>query len=120
MSGEIEFERRDDLAILTLRNEKKKNALDPTMLDALVARLGELPGMGVRAVVLTGGGEWFSSGYDIAALPTCRTDGEPDGRGAGGDHRRATAGDRGAQRPGHRRRLRAGGDLRSARGRTAR
>jgi enoyl-CoA hydratase len=70
MSGEIEFERRDDLAILTLRNEKKRNALDPAMLDALVARLGALPAADVRAVVLTAAGDWFSSGYDIAALPT--------------------------------------------------
>ena len=70
MSGDIAFERRDDIAILTLHNEQKKNALDPTMLDGLVARLGELPSLGVRAVVLTGGGDWFSSGFDIAALPT--------------------------------------------------
>ena len=69
MSGEIEVEQREEIAILTLRNEKKKNALDPPMLDALVARLAELPAAGVRAVVLTGAGDWFSSGYDIAALP---------------------------------------------------
>ena len=69
MSGEIACERRDDIAVLTLHNEKKKNALDPVMLDGLVARLGELPSEGARAVVLTGSGDWFSSGYDIAALP---------------------------------------------------
>ena len=70
MSGTIGIERRDELAVVTLQNEKKKNALDPAMLDALVAALGQFPSQGVRAVVLTGAGDVFSSGYDISALPT--------------------------------------------------
>ena len=70
MSGAIDIERRDAIAIVTLKNEKKKNALDPTMLDALVAALARFPSEGVRAVVLTGAGDVFSSGYDISALPT--------------------------------------------------
>jgi enoyl-CoA hydratase len=70
MSGAIELERRDELAVVTLKNEKKRNALDPAMLDALVAALAEFPGEGVRAVVLTGAGDFFSSGYDISALPS--------------------------------------------------
>jgi len=70
MSGAIDIERRDAIAIVTLKNEKKKNALDPAMLDALCAALGRFPGEGVRAVVLTGAGDLFSSGYDISALPT--------------------------------------------------
>lgn len=70
MSGAIDVERRDELAVVTLRNEKKKNALDPTMLDALVAALARFPSEGVRAVVLTGAGDVFSSGYDISALPS--------------------------------------------------
>lgn len=69
MSGSIDIERNDSVGILTLRNETKKNALDPAMLDALVAALARLPGEGVRAVVLTGAGDIFSSGYDISALP---------------------------------------------------
>jgi enoyl-CoA hydratase/carnithine racemase len=68
-SGSLDVERRDNVAVLTLRNETKKNALDPTMLDALVAALAGLPDEGVRAVVLTGAGDIFSSGYDISALP---------------------------------------------------
>ena len=67
--GAIEIERRETLAIVTLRNERKKNALDPAMLDALTAAMAQLPGEGVRAVVLTGAGDVFSSGYDISALP---------------------------------------------------
>jgi enoyl-CoA hydratase/carnithine racemase len=69
MSGAIAIERRDELAVVTLQNEKKKNALDPAMLDALCAALQRFPEEGVRAVVLTGGGDFFSSGYDISALP---------------------------------------------------
>ncbi|HEX6836506.1 MAG TPA: enoyl-CoA hydratase/isomerase family protein, partial [Polyangia bacterium] len=41
----------------------------PPMLEALCAALARLPGEGVRAVVLTGAGDVFSSGYDISALP---------------------------------------------------
>ncbi len=70
MSGTIEIERRDAIAIVTLTNERKKNALDPAMLDALGAAMARLPGEGVRAVVLTGAGDVFSSGYDISALPS--------------------------------------------------
>ncbi|HEX8951994.1 MAG TPA: enoyl-CoA hydratase/isomerase family protein [Polyangia bacterium] len=69
MSGAVEVEARGAVAVVTLRNERKKNALDPPMLDALCAALARLPGEGVRAVVLTGGGDVFSSGYDLSALP---------------------------------------------------
>ncbi|HEY2744361.1 MAG TPA: enoyl-CoA hydratase/isomerase family protein, partial [Polyangia bacterium] len=70
MSGSIEVERRNVIAIVTLTNERKKNALDPAMLDALCAALARLPGEGARAVVLTGAGDVFSSGYDLGALPS--------------------------------------------------
>ena len=70
MSGAVDVERRGAIAIVTLRNDKKKNALDPPMLDALCAALARLPGEGARAVVLTGAGDVFSSGYDITALPS--------------------------------------------------
>jgi len=70
MSGAVEIEQRGAIAIVTLVNDKKKNALDPPMLDALCAALARLPGESARAVVLTGAGDVFSSGYDISALPT--------------------------------------------------
>ncbi len=69
MSGVVDVETRGAIAVLTLRNERKKNALDPAMLDALCGALARLPGEGVRAAVLTGAGDVFSSGYDIRALP---------------------------------------------------
>jgi enoyl-CoA hydratase/carnithine racemase len=70
MSGELLVERRDAVAVLTLSNPAKRNALDPPLLDALVAALARLPDEGARAAVLTGEGSLaFSSGYDITALP---------------------------------------------------
>jgi enoyl-CoA hydratase/carnithine racemase len=69
MPGQIAVEKRDTIAIITLDNSARRNALDPPMLTALVAALAELPAEGARAVVLTGAGELFSSGYDIRALP---------------------------------------------------
>lgn len=71
MSGTLLVETRGAVAILTLSNPDKRNALDPPMLDALGAALARLPGEGVRAVVLTGAGDRaFSSGYDLSALPS--------------------------------------------------
>jgi methylmalonyl-CoA decarboxylase len=68
--SELKVERRDEIAILTLSNPQKRNALDPHLLDALCAALSRLPSEGVRAVVLTGEGDKaFSAGYDITALP---------------------------------------------------
>jgi enoyl-CoA hydratase/carnithine racemase len=52
-----------------LHNPPRRNALDPPLLEALVEALGTLPQKGVRALVLTGEGDVFSSGYDIRALP---------------------------------------------------
>lgn len=87
MSGTVEVERRDRVAVITLANPKKKNALDPPMLDALGAALAALPAEGARAVVLTGAGDVFSSGYDLAALPAGAA--APGPSGAAGDAARS-------------------------------
>lgn len=68
--GAVDIEVQGAIAVITLQNERKKNALDPPMLDALCAALARLPDEGARAVVLTGAGDVFSSGYDLSALPT--------------------------------------------------
>lgn len=68
--------RRDPapIALLTLSNPGKRNALDPPLLLALAQTIDDLPARGVRAAVLTGAGEQvFCAGYDIEALPD-----EPD------------------------------------------
>lgn len=63
------------MALLTLSNPGKRNALDPAILDALTEAFAALaqPSAGVGAVVVTGSGPLFSAGYDVSALPD-----EPD------------------------------------------
>lgn len=58
------------LAVVTIANPAKRNALDPELLFALARTLDELAGRREpRAVVLRGAGEkLFSSGYDIGAI----------------------------------------------------
>ncbi len=68
--SELRIEVVQSVAVLTLSNPAKRNALDPNLLDALCTQLAQLPREGVRAVVLTGEGDQaFSSGYDLSALP---------------------------------------------------
>lgn len=64
-----------EVALLTLSNPGKRNALDPGMLAALVSAFAELADASseVGAVVLTSSGPLFSAGYDVSALPD-----EPD------------------------------------------
>lgn len=69
MSGSVIVEERGPVALLTLSNPHKRNALDPPLLQALVDAVVSLPRKGVRAAVLTGKESFFSSGYDITALP---------------------------------------------------
>jgi enoyl-CoA hydratase/carnithine racemase len=69
MSGALIIEERGPVALITLSNAQKRNALDPPMLEALVEAITRLPEKGVRAAVLTGKETYFSSGYDISALP---------------------------------------------------
>jgi enoyl-CoA hydratase/carnithine racemase len=65
----IAVERRDGLAILTIRNPSKRNALDPDLLQELARTLDRLAPTDVRAAVLRGDGtKMFSSGYDIGAI----------------------------------------------------
>lgn len=62
-------ERRGEVAVLSISNPSKRNALHPDILFGLEAALGRLAGEGVRAVVLRGEGHAiFSSGYDIGAI----------------------------------------------------
>lgn len=62
------------IAVLTLDNPGKRNALAPALLDELQRHLSALLRAGTRAAVLTGHGDAaFSAGYDLDALPE-----EPD------------------------------------------
>lgn len=66
----IRVTRDGALAVVTITNPAKRNALDPTLLFELARTLDELGRGGeTRAVVLRGDGEkLFSSGYDIGAI----------------------------------------------------
>lgn len=67
------------VARLTISNPERRNALDHEILEALAKVLPELDrGIEVRCVVITGAGEIFSAGYDIADIPdeTFATDAE--------------------------------------------
>jgi enoyl-CoA hydratase/carnithine racemase len=58
------------VARLTISNPERRNALDHEILDALAKVLPELDrGIEVRCVVITGAGDVFSAGYDIAGIP---------------------------------------------------
>jgi len=61
-------ERTGDVAVVRLNRPDKKNAIDRAMVDALHGVLGDLETGEARVVVLTGAGETFASGADIAEL----------------------------------------------------
>lgn len=62
------------VALLTLNDVARKNAMSPELGDLLQARVGELLGRAdVRAVVLTGAGGAFSAGGDLAMLERLRS-----------------------------------------------
>ena len=57
----------DGVLRLTISNPAKRNALDHAILDGIAAALAAL-GDGTRAILLTGAGGMFSSGYDLGDL----------------------------------------------------
>jgi enoyl-CoA hydratase/carnithine racemase len=71
MPPELRSEREGDVAVLTLSNPSKRNALDPALCRILAAELGRLGERGARAIVLTGvaEGKAFCAGFDLEALP---------------------------------------------------
>jgi enoyl-CoA hydratase/carnithine racemase len=59
------------VARLTLNRPDSRNALDHELLDGIAAAMPDLDrGIDVRCVVITGAGNAFSAGYDIAAIPS--------------------------------------------------
>jgi enoyl-CoA hydratase/carnithine racemase len=59
------------VARLTLNRPTSRNALDHELLDGLAAAMPELDrGIERRCVLITGAGQAFSAGYDIADIPT--------------------------------------------------
>jgi enoyl-CoA hydratase/carnithine racemase len=58
------------VARLTISNPERRNALDHEILEGLARAMPGLDrGIEVRCVVITGAGDVFSAGYDIAGIP---------------------------------------------------
>jgi enoyl-CoA hydratase/carnithine racemase len=68
MSGELRVERREGLTRLTLDRPGKANALDATLVEALIAALDAAAGDGTRLVVLDGEGRHFCAGFDFGGF----------------------------------------------------
>ncbi len=54
------------VAVLTLNRPQRLNAAPPQMFDEIRAALQQLPGLGARALLITGEGRAFCSGADLA------------------------------------------------------
>jgi 2-(1,2-epoxy-1,2-dihydrophenyl)acetyl-CoA isomerase len=66
------------VAVLTLNRPQRLNAAPPQMFDEIRAALQQLPGLGARALLITGEGRAFCSGADLAG----RGEAPSGGRGA--------------------------------------
>lgn len=63
------------IARITLERPAQRNALVPTLIDGLVATLDRLEAdAGLRCIVLTGSGQAFCAGYDLACLTSPGTE----------------------------------------------
>lgn len=71
-NGILLEEEKDHIGLLTINRPEKRNALSPELLATLHLILSRwAQNDAIRAVVITGGvGRVFSSGYDVAAIPT--------------------------------------------------
>jgi (methylthio)acryloyl-CoA hydratase len=63
--SELWVETRDQVVVLRINRPQKRNAINDTLMERLGAFF-QGPPAGIRAVVLTGAGENFSSGLDLA------------------------------------------------------
>jgi enoyl-CoA hydratase len=76
----LHVERRDAVAVLTLDDPERRNALTTDLVDAIVSAIAECEADdGVGAVVVTGAPPAFCSGADVSALGAM---GAHDGRDA--------------------------------------
>ncbi len=67
----LSIEKRNYIAILTIHNPEKRNALSPALLSDLHTHLKNFSKLDdIRCIVIKGSGDKvFSSGYDISAIP---------------------------------------------------
>lgn len=70
---DVRVELHGAVAVLVLDDERRKNAMTPELGDALRRAVSDVRARrGVRAVVLTGAGDAFSAGGDLAMLERLR------------------------------------------------
>lgn len=62
------------VATITLNRPERLNAAPPAMFDEIRAAFDELPGLGARALILTGEGRAFCSGADLAGRGDLQSD----------------------------------------------
>jgi enoyl-CoA hydratase/carnithine racemase len=67
-TGTVEVTRDGEVAVVTLRRERKRNALSTHMENELLAALRSPEVESSRAVVVTGGDTVFSAGADVTEL----------------------------------------------------
>ena len=69
MSGQLHTEKRGRVAVLTLDDTERRNALSLELVDAIVEAIAQCEADDeVGAVVVTGAEPAFCSGADVAAL----------------------------------------------------
>lgn len=66
--AEASLDQRGTVAVLTLRREDRRNALDQATLEQLRASVAEAGSAGTRALVLTGAGTHFCAGADLSTV----------------------------------------------------
>src|SRR5262245_20069129 len=76
-------ERDGGVALVTLNDPERRNAMSPALGEAFAALVPELAGdPGLRAVILTGAGAAFSAGGDLGMIQARAQEGAAGGRAA--------------------------------------
>ncbi|MBF6469738.1 enoyl-CoA hydratase [Nocardia beijingensis] len=74
--AEIRSERRDKVAVITVHDPDRRNALTPALSEQLAAAVAEAErDTGVHAVIVTGTPPAFCAGADLSALGAAREEG---------------------------------------------
>lgn len=69
----IKLESDAELALITLNRPEKRNAISVTMIDELMAALGEVESGSARVAIISGAGKAFCAGMDLEALKALAT-----------------------------------------------
>jgi enoyl-CoA hydratase len=78
----VEFEKRNNVAILTLNRPDARNAISPEVSQAMAQHLDEIEAdPALRIVVITGRGEVFSAGADLKVVAQGRANDIARGKG---------------------------------------